>query len=113
MSSIFSQRSNTIEIMDDLNCNGEVVNQTLRELEFINRTLGGNQITLSGVQKLIQKNSDSTLEVIDLAAVAERCSAFSLKSFPRKKSKQFSGPRCQSQYYQVCKTQHTKLKHQI
>ena len=52
MNSKFDKRSNAIEIMDDLDCKGEVVNQTLRELEFINRTLGGNQITVSGVRSL-------------------------------------------------------------
>jgi ubiquinone/menaquinone biosynthesis C-methylase UbiE len=66
MSSIFEQRSTDIEIMDDLDCKGEVVNQTLRELEFINRTLGGNQITISGVNSLIRDNSNKSFEVIDL-----------------------------------------------
>ncbi|MGC4022652.1 MAG: methyltransferase domain-containing protein [Cyclobacteriaceae bacterium] len=65
MSSLFLQRSNEIEIMDDLNCEGEVVNQTLRELEIINRTLGGNQITVEGLKNLIQ-GSEKTLEIIDL-----------------------------------------------
>src|SRR5258708_23407949 len=66
MRSIFSQRSNAIEIMDDLDCNGEVVHQTLRELEFINRTLGGNQITIDGVNTLLQNQSSSRLEIIDM-----------------------------------------------
>jgi len=66
MRSIFSQRSNAIEIMDDLDCNGEVVHQTLRELEFINRTLGGNQITVDGVNTLLQNQSRSPLEIIDM-----------------------------------------------
>lgn len=48
----FSVRSQGIEIMDDLNCSGEVVRQTLRELEFINAWLGGNAITLDGLNKL-------------------------------------------------------------
>jgi 2-polyprenyl-3-methyl-5-hydroxy-6-metoxy-1,4-benzoquinol methylase len=49
----FSARSQDIEIMDDLNCEGEVVNQTLRELEIINRLLGGNDVTIDGLSKLI------------------------------------------------------------
>lgn len=64
--SIFTNRSDGIEIMDDLDCKGKVVNQTLRELEFINRTLGGNQITVSGVRFLIKKNSKQSLKVVDL-----------------------------------------------
>jgi 2-polyprenyl-3-methyl-5-hydroxy-6-metoxy-1,4-benzoquinol methylase len=63
--SIFSNRSSAVEIMDDLDCKGEVVDQTLRELEFINRTLGGNQITLNGVNALIGKRQ-SALEIVDL-----------------------------------------------
>ena len=66
MSSIFSKRSTGTEIMDDLNCRGEVVDQTLRELEFINRTLGGNQITLSGVNSLIPDKPNNRLEIFDL-----------------------------------------------
>jgi 2-polyprenyl-3-methyl-5-hydroxy-6-metoxy-1,4-benzoquinol methylase len=52
MASRFKDRSQQIEIMDDLQCNGEVVHQTLRELEFINRWLGGNAVTLEGVAQL-------------------------------------------------------------
>ena len=66
MSSLFSKRSEEKEIMDDLSCEGEVVNQTLRELEIINRTLGGNQITLKGVKKLVKDNYGKNLEIIDL-----------------------------------------------
>ena len=46
-------RSQQIEIMDDLNCSGEVVDQTLRELETINKLLGGNYVTLNGISKLV------------------------------------------------------------
>lgn len=64
----FSQRSQHIEIMDDLNCQGEVVEQTLRELEVINRLLGGNNITISGIKKLAGGNfeKDKTLTIADL-----------------------------------------------
>ncbi len=46
----FSTRSRGIEIMDDLDCQGEVVNQTLRELDIINHWLGGNAVTLQAIQ---------------------------------------------------------------
>jgi 2-polyprenyl-3-methyl-5-hydroxy-6-metoxy-1,4-benzoquinol methylase len=55
----FSKRSHTFEIMDDLQCQGEVVNQTLRELELINRWLGGNKVTLSGLDWLVQNHTAS------------------------------------------------------
>jgi len=58
----FSYRSNDLEIMDDLNCEGEVVNQTLREIAYINKTLGGNGVTLSGISKLLNgKSGDFTI----------------------------------------------------
>jgi 2-polyprenyl-3-methyl-5-hydroxy-6-metoxy-1,4-benzoquinol methylase len=50
----FDRRSGNIEIMDDLQCAGEVVNQTLRELEAVNRLLGGNDVTLAGLQELLK-----------------------------------------------------------
>lgn len=49
-----STRSEEIEIMDDLNCSGEVVNQTLRELDAINHLLGGNHVTQQGVKALLR-----------------------------------------------------------
>jgi 2-polyprenyl-3-methyl-5-hydroxy-6-metoxy-1,4-benzoquinol methylase len=55
----FSKRSQEIEIMDDLNCAGEVVDQTLRELETINKFLGGNYVTLNGIEQLL-KNKTAT-----------------------------------------------------
>lgn len=50
----FSIRSTAIEIMDDLDCSGEVVDQTLRELEFINAWLGGNHVTIDALKKLLK-----------------------------------------------------------
>ena len=49
----FSKRSEDVEIMDDLDCAGEVVHQTLREIENINRLLGGNYVTVDGVRKAV------------------------------------------------------------
>lgn len=63
----FSQRSSQIEIMDDLNCSGEVVEQTLRELDFINKYLGGDQVTLKAVNKLLPENfQDREIVIVDL-----------------------------------------------
>ena len=55
----FSTRSNALEIMDDLHCSGEVVHQTLRELETINYLLGGNYVTIDGVSQLLSDRSGS------------------------------------------------------
>lgn len=41
--------------MDDLACQGEVVNQTLRELDFINHWLGGNAVTVKAVDHVLKK----------------------------------------------------------
>jgi ubiquinone/menaquinone biosynthesis C-methylase UbiE len=57
-------RSETIELMDDLACKGEVVEQTLRELEVINRWLGGNAVTIQGVRQLLQLRNPQTLTVV-------------------------------------------------
>jgi 2-polyprenyl-3-methyl-5-hydroxy-6-metoxy-1,4-benzoquinol methylase len=60
----FKHRSEEIEIMDDLQCHGQVLDQTLRELEFINQWLGGNAVTMDGVCQLAKGRK--TLSVADL-----------------------------------------------
>ena len=63
----FSKRSAAIEIMDDLACQGEVVDQTLHELDFINQWLGGNAVTLSGLKSLLsQTQINNSINIIDL-----------------------------------------------
>ncbi len=62
----FSTRSPGIEIMDDLNCHGEVVEQTLRELEIINKWLGGNAVTVEGVEQLTKNLKQRTISIADL-----------------------------------------------
>jgi 2-polyprenyl-3-methyl-5-hydroxy-6-metoxy-1,4-benzoquinol methylase len=61
----FNHRSNEVELMDDLLCDGAVVAQTLRELEIINSLLGGNSVTLSGVKELLTKQNGD-LSIADL-----------------------------------------------
>lgn len=62
----FSQRSETVEIMDDLNCSGAIVDQTLAELEFINKWLGGNSVTLNGLNRILNSCSSDSLKIADL-----------------------------------------------
>ena len=49
----FKFRSTEEEIMDDLNYEGEILDKTLQELHFINTWLGGNNVIISGLRKLI------------------------------------------------------------
>jgi 2-polyprenyl-3-methyl-5-hydroxy-6-metoxy-1,4-benzoquinol methylase len=65
----FSKRSEEIEIMDDLNCSGAVVYQTLVELETINKWLGGNAVTLSGVHSILSFRQIKQDQVIRIADV--------------------------------------------
>ncbi len=51
---MLKERSQEIEIMDDLEISGEVVNQTLRELNTINKFLGGNQISVSAFKQMVK-----------------------------------------------------------
>ena len=60
-----SKRSLQIELMDNLQCEGRVVVQTLQELDIINKWLGGNNVTLRGLQKLLNNSSDP-LHIIDI-----------------------------------------------
>lgn len=66
MSSKFRRRSNETELMDDLNSEGPVIEQTLRELETINKWLGGNYVTIDAVQKLIGSNSREKWRIVDI-----------------------------------------------
>lgn len=62
----FLNRSAGIELMDDFNCTGPVVEQTLRELEVINRLLGGNKVTVSGVWALAESGNREPLSILEL-----------------------------------------------
>jgi 2-polyprenyl-3-methyl-5-hydroxy-6-metoxy-1,4-benzoquinol methylase len=63
----FTNRSTEVEIMDDLTCEGEVVEQTLHELDFINKWLGGDQVTLDAVAGLLDKTpAGKKIVIVDL-----------------------------------------------
>ncbi|WPR75166.1 methyltransferase domain-containing protein [Algoriphagus sp. NG3] len=63
---LFAQRSKDKELMDDLNCSGEELVQTLRELRTINRWLGGNYVTTNGLAKIIKKHPRNSFLVADI-----------------------------------------------
>ncbi len=53
--------------MDDLSIGGEVMDQTLYELDIINKYLGGNHITIEGIKTLLRdKPHPEKLRIADL-----------------------------------------------
>lgn len=64
--SLYAERSTQEEIMDDLTRGGEVMDQTLREIENINRLLGGNSVTLQAIDKLIDRSMDKVWRIVDV-----------------------------------------------
>ena len=63
----FLVRGSMDEQMDDLQVHGPLVDQTLRELDTINKWLGGNQVTLIGLHKILASCSDRTnISIADL-----------------------------------------------
>ena len=62
----FSQRSTEKELMDDLESSGPVLQQTLKELKTINRWLGGNQVTLTGLKKLMSQKPQAVYHLTDM-----------------------------------------------
>jgi len=59
---MLKHRSSDIEIMDDFHCQGPVVSQTLKELDLINRLLGGNQISLDAIDNVLSNANTSFLK---------------------------------------------------
>jgi len=45
-------RSTQTEIMDDFSMEGELLKRTLDQIALINKWLGGNSVTINGLQKL-------------------------------------------------------------
>ena len=62
-----SHRSTEEEIMDDLSMKGEMLRQTLDKIAQINKRLGGNQATISGLHTLLKAEAkDSVISIVDL-----------------------------------------------
>ena len=60
-------RSDKTEIMDDFTMKGELMRDTLDKLGSINKWLGGNVITINGIQQLLKEQpKDKTYTIIDL-----------------------------------------------
>ncbi len=60
-------RTNEPEIMDDFALEGETLRDALDKIAKINRLLGGNQLTLQGVQQLLKGISkDQEITIVDI-----------------------------------------------
>ena len=60
-------RSNETEIMDDFSMKGELMRDTLDKLGSINKWLGGNKITIDGINQLLKgQPKEKTYTIIDL-----------------------------------------------
>nr|WP_315253933.1 methyltransferase domain-containing protein [uncultured Flavobacterium sp.] len=57
-------RTDDSEIMDDFQLEGDVLKEALDKIAQINQLLGGNKLTLKGVEKLLKKNPSSNLITI-------------------------------------------------
>jgi 2-polyprenyl-3-methyl-5-hydroxy-6-metoxy-1,4-benzoquinol methylase len=66
MMSKFSQRSFEKELMDDLECSGEELAQTLKELKTINKWLGGNQVTTGGLKQIFNAYPQEKYSIADI-----------------------------------------------
>ena len=61
------QRTSEHEIMDDFLLEGEELRTTLDKIAKINRFLGGNNITLNGVKKLLStSDKNETITIVDI-----------------------------------------------
>ena len=67
MSQGFRYRSHEAELMDDLESSGDVITHTLRELNTINRWLGGDHVTINGLDKLVDdQDIKEELHILDI-----------------------------------------------
>jgi len=64
-----SKRSDRTEIMDDLEMEGDLLSRSLAKLDWINKWLGGNNVTLKGLDELIRDHpKDKTLQIVDIGS---------------------------------------------
>lgn len=62
-----SRRTDETEIMDDFDLQGAELEKTLNDLDNINKWLGGNKITLQGIQKLLKNHpKNRTFHIADV-----------------------------------------------
>ena len=60
-------RTNQSEIMDNFNMEGSVLKDALDKIAMINHVLGGNKLTLQGIEQLIKnKPTEETITIVDV-----------------------------------------------
>ena len=65
MSDKFTNRSYQSELLDEPNIPKQLLFQNLRELDFINKTLGGHAITIAGIKQLVT-DKNKTYHIVDI-----------------------------------------------
>lgn len=60
-------RTSQTEIMDDINLKGVEMQELLTDLKQVNKTLGGNAITLNGIGQLLPgQHANNTITILDI-----------------------------------------------
>lgn len=60
-------RTDKEELMDDFSIGGELLRDTLDKLEKINRWLGGNKVTITGLKKMLEKHpKEQQVTIVDI-----------------------------------------------
>lgn len=84
----FTRRATEDEWMDDLKVSGPDLDQALRELDTINALLGGNGVTLDGVDELLENKPEaSNIHLADLGCGSGDMLRRIKKRLDRKKQK--------------------------
>jgi len=61
------QRTDQEEMMDDFSIGGDLLRDTLDKLENINRWLGGNKVTIKGLEQILQNHpKEQEITIIDI-----------------------------------------------
>ena len=67
---MFIKRNHSLEMMDDFSIKDERIDFALNELRIINKYLGGNSISTTGVGKLLDKTTSVNIKILDAGAGA-------------------------------------------
>ena len=79
------KRSEQLEIMDDLDFQGEEMKNLLGDLKIVNLWLGGNAITIDGIEELLKNHSkEERITILDVGcgdgAMLRKCAEFAIKN---------------------------------
>jgi len=61
-----AQRSHQTEIMDEFDFKGQELEDVLREIDRVNRFLGGNKVSLKGIEHLIEATPQESFTLVDV-----------------------------------------------